>query len=97
MLSCSIAPLKPERCVFHLPAPLYPLLPSVVSPPLLSHAPLSPVLSWLSVQMSALSYLFAKAQSNVLRPVFTSVSTAPLPHPHCSVPLLIPLPPSLSL
>lgn len=90
-------PSKARAVCIHLPAPLYPLLPSVVSPPLLSHAPLSPVLSWLSVQMSALSYLFAKAQSNVLHPLFTSVSTAPLPHPHCSVPLLIPLPPFLSL
>lgn len=39
-------------------------------------------LSWFSVQMSALSYLFARAQSNVLHPLFTSVSTK-LPNQLC--------------
>lgn len=75
-IPCAIIPfsLLPETFSFASPPPLSDNLS--VS---LASAFLSLFLSRLSVQMSALSYLFARAQSNVLLPLFTSTA---LPHRH---------------
>lgn len=75
-IPCAIIPfsLLPETFSFASPPPLSDNLS--VS---LASAFLSLFLSRLSVQMSALSYLFARAQSNILLPLFTSTA---LPHRH---------------
>lgn len=80
MLVCSSAPLKGLFHVLTLP-----FLSSLSRFSCFASTPLQrsfclpcfslSFLSWFSVQMSALSYLFARAQSNVLHPLFTSVST----------------------
>ena len=95
---CSSAPLKPGWCVYHVLAPLFsppstlfsrynpPTPPPAVFPSLLFLPLFLSFLSWLSVQMSALSHLFAGAQSSVLHPsvylCLHSVAPSALLSPH---------------